>query len=679
MPPSSLYPFPRHHMYGADLKRPEFNAKDFDLPYVDDMRTVGQINGIGEREMNCEEQVKKGKKKKDKSKKHRESHEPLEAIAVDQETNTASSKRQAAFGASSSVAPLTASPNSKIKRSRKDEGPCLNTSQSHTKKRKHEDDNRTIVPDTSACEPKKKSKKKKKSDRKSDISRFTETQRMEGLNQAHCRLGEEQDSMPKPSVISKSSPKKTHEKQEELGNGKSCTNGQIHASISSPAPKNSTPLSTPVKSAKSSISASRKAYQMRVPHQSHEADIIAPETPPTTRQMSRQMTKTPMPFPPHSSRPTITTPKLSKKERVTVTLSDSSSQIQNAVPFTVPAAIRRPPISKTPVPLPKMTQPLTDEPKIKPKRHPEVPRASSETDSLPSSRSSSVSIMDVWLGRSGSTIDPGHTAQNNRSNHRETHEEASLNAFNQRFNELQLSVNFDHEREYLNQYLDWQAENESEGPFPCLGRATGCTPKKEEILKLSREEDINIVKALGADAVDEDTLKGATQAAQKAEELLKLTICARIPVPIGLIEGTWKLYCPKYSAHHVDKYAFGERTLRISTIAGFKVQNTYTAKLSIPPRSVLYSILTFSTPPHASFRVTMIKTAAEGYKMDLIFLGNGFLQMRVDLNVLLRGKPTETVGGKKGWMEFVGVHERAVQWTKANDELEDEQEVICKR
>jgi hypothetical protein len=85
---------------------------------------------------------------------------------------------------------------------------------------------------------------------------------------------------------------------------------------------------------------------------------------------------------------------------------------------------------------------------------------------------------------------------------------------------------------------------------------------------------------------------------------------------------------------------------------------------------MLFSILSFSVPPHASFRTTTVKTSAEGYKMDVVFLGNGYLQLRVDLSLLLSGKPTETKEGKRVVMEFVGVHERAVVWERREDELE---------
>lgn len=272
--------------------------------------------------------------------------------------------------------------------------------------------------------------------------------------------------------------------------------------------------------------------------------------------------------------------------------------------------------------------------------------------------------------RSGARIDP-FIARETKTKPRETHDDSSMNEFDTKFGGLLLAVNFSVEQEYLNQYHDWHTENDSEYPFPCLGKGSGCTPKKEDMLHLSKREDIDNLKTLEIAGGDKKDLQDAKERAKQAEEFLALAVRARLPVPVGRLEGMWTLYCPQYSEHHFDRYGYGMRTLTISRIAGFKDVNSYVGRLSIPPRSMGYSILTFQVPPHASFRTVTITTAHERYTMDVVFLGNGYLHLRVDLQLLLKGKPAELVGGKKAYMEFVGVHEKAVQWVEKKDGVEE--------
>jgi hypothetical protein len=70
-----------------------------------------------------------------------------------------------------------------------------------------------------------------------------------------------------------------------------------------------------------------------------------------------------------------------------------------------------------------------------------------------------------------------------------------------------------------------------------------------------------------------------------------------------------------------------------------------------------YTISLFEPPPHASFRTTTLRTVAEGYEMDIVFLGNGYVLLRVDLGLLLMGKSL----GEHGVMEFVGIKEKDAQ------------------
>lgn len=319
------------------------------------------------------------------------------------------------------------------------------------------------------------------------------------------------------------------------------------------------------------------------------------------------------------------------------------------------------------------TQPLSDEPKPRPRA---LSRAASTAGSTISG-GTTPSIKDLLTrvgkpySRSGAEIDPFVAPDVRKKTARETHEEASSKEFTERYKAAQKTVNFSDELEYLSSALSWRKANHALGPLPCLGiKASGCSTKKENILRLNREDASNLLKVVVTTEAEQAALEDAKQRALAAESLLAMAVAARVPVPLGKVEGVWKLYCPSYSDTHVDKYGYGQRTLSIFSVAGLKDAHAYTGRLSIPPRSMLYSILSFRVPPHASFRTTVVKTSVEGYKMEVVFLGNGFLLLRVDLRLLLSGKEMQTSEGKSVVMEFVGVHESAVVWREREDELE---------
>jgi hypothetical protein len=410
------------------------------------------------------------------------------------------------------------------------------------------------------------------------------------------------------------------------------------------------------------------------------AAILVPETPPSkAADRDKLLWKVPVPFPQlgpvHN---TATQRHLSRKERVTILLSTPTSAGDAPMPNYDPPAVTsgayRPSVANalSDANLIKHTKPEAKATKSKQRSRRDV----STTTSLAES-TSTPTIIDAFarIGkpyvRSSAEVDPFVSSEARVKEGRETAREVSMNVFNEKFQDLQQTVNFIEELDYMESYVKWDVAN---GPnqLPCLGTVTGCNAKKEEILRLSKGKDLTILKHLDAEASGLIALNDATNRARLADELLMLALKARVPVPIGCLEGTWTLYCPKYAEFHFDRYGYGKRTLTISSIAGFKHRNSYTARLNIPPRSMSYSILAFSTPAHASFRTSVVKTAAEGYTMELVFVGNGYLQLRVDLNLLLKGKATGEVEGKKVHMEFIGVHEKAVEWFETRNRTERE-------
>lgn len=340
------------------------------------------------------------------------------------------------------------------------------------------------------------------------------------------------------------------------------------------------------------------------------------------------------------------------------------------------------------------TQPLSDGPKSRPKP---LSRAASTAGSS-TSGGTTPSIKDLFArvgkpySRSGAEVDPFIAAEPKKKVILETHEELNATEFTTRYLLTQRAVNFSDERYYLDIATAWRTSNTALGPLPCLGqKASGCNSKRETILRLTRDDPTSHVKVQAADEADAATLALAKERGAAAESFLAMSIAARVPIALGVVEGEWKLFCPGYSEEHIDKYGYGQRTLRIFSVppsassssssfsrehnntdeSGNKEEQEeklYTARLSIPPRSMLYQLRPFSAPPHASFRSTVLKTCVEGYKMDIVFLGNGYLLLRVDLRLLLSGKEGE--GGSRV-MEFLGVHVGAVRWREEVDELEE--------
>lgn len=271
--------------------------------------------------------------------------------------------------------------------------------------------------------------------------------------------------------------------------------------------------------------------------------------------------------------------------------------------------------------------------------------------------------------RSGAGDDPFTAADPKPKKTSQTREEDAFDVFNENFLTMEKGVNWVEEDKYLVEQMRWDKDHQV---VPCLNKMTGCTAKKEELLRQSKEEGMEFLAQLETEDGDLVKLQEASAQAQRAEDLLMLATKAHVPVPVGRIEGKWTLYSPRYAETHFDKYGYGQRTLVISSIAGFRHKDCFTARLQIPPRTMSYTILTFHAPPHASFRTTTVKTASEGYTVELIFLGNGYLQLRADLRLFLSGtirKPHE----EDHVMEFIGIHDKATEWlTELKDDVEEE-------
>jgi len=399
-----------------------------------------------------------------------------------------------------------------------------------------------------------------------------------------------------------------------------------------------------------------------------QSEILVIETPPS--QLPRESTtpwKTPIPFP-------LSKSAVAPKSTAGLFPPASQTTDTSRTPSSAPSFLRRTkkddiePSSQdslTASNLRRYTQPLNDDPK---------PRPTGRAISVSSTGSLNIKDAIARMGKpspntptSSAEINPFFTPSSRKKATLESHVEASAHAFAKTFAASQATVNFTVEAKYLSEHISWRATNDAAGPLPCLKNATGCTAKSEQVLRLLREEPSHLLKISSVSDAEHAAFDAAVHSSLEAERFLCNAVTARVPVPLGTLDGVYTLYCPKYAATHIDKYGYGQRTLSIARPAGFKGGNTYTARLTIPPSPVACTLLAFKPPPHASLRVTTLTTSAEGYTMGLVCLGNGYVLLRVDMGLLLTGKKSEMGSGDVS-MEFVGVREvdargeGAVKW-----------------
>ncbi|KAH8726197.1 hypothetical protein GQ44DRAFT_758881 [Phaeosphaeriaceae sp. PMI808] len=408
------------------------------------------------------------------------------------------------------------------------------------------------------------------------------------------------------------------------------------------------------------LTCSSRHTTMKAPNQSPTkvgrdvSNVLVTETPPSQMsQATPSVWKTAIPF--SLSKPT-TSARGEHKRVMSMDLTIPTS-FDNDEPSYTPAIF--PKTNKVGEPstqdsltssnLLRYSAPLNDEPKPRPRRN---------AGSV--SSASSMSIKDAFTrmakpSPTGTTeSNPFFRPESKKKHQVETRKEADMIVFNTAFHATQQTVNFPAEQRYLAAHLSWRASNNSAGPLPCLTIATGCSLKAEAALRITQDNNATKHPITNPTSAPQR----AVTATLTAEFFLSNALSAKTPVPIGKLHGTYTLYCPNYTATHMDKYAYGQRTLSISRPAGFS-GTSYTARLMLPPRPMAFSILTFEPPPHASFRATRLTTAcAERYAMDLVCLGNGYVLLRLDMGLLLTGKKSER---GEVCMEFVGVRERDVK------------------
>ncbi|KAF2793756.1 hypothetical protein K505DRAFT_375111 [Melanomma pulvis-pyrius CBS 109.77] len=692
MPPKGLYSMPRHHLYGAHNPRRTFNTMDFDED-SDNADTISapMPQQDGASDLKPESETKEGKKKKKK-------HSHIPHVESDARATTSVDQR-------------SASPNIKAKRSSQKKEEKLgadHVSHSSARKRKRESEGRKETPSVTRAtsvdgfvigSDMLNSLETSMNDigasfrnwSNSTENGFEKDPKKEVGRKSNDMMGE-LNAKPKTSAQTANNPNTNKQKRKSGAEGDHDVKTSKSHTLSSPytsVPRKShVPFPPPPQSQMSALSALQKKEQQHQ-EKGHDSElVIIPETPPSAATKIPPTGRATTAFPKSTFsdalRAAILPP---KNQSATPILSSSRSDSDIQTPASSPAATPRPQKKSqkssdrsflSPATLEKMLniQPRATKPPAKLHSRHTSGDSSIET-SLPSS-GSSISIpasfdrVGMPYARSGASVDPFTQPEIKKKKHREPHEEAKITVFKQKFQHAQKTVNFSDEQDYLDKHLELSAEKVSASSYPCLGKATGCTSKKEKILQEGKEEGNSVVQFQEVGGNDPDAMVDATQRVLKAEDFLMTAVRARIPVPIGPLAGTWTLFCPKYAEHHFDRYSLGQRTLTIYEVVGSMDPGTFTARLNIPPRSTSFVVGSFAAPPHASFRTTVLKIVPEGYKIEVVFLGNGYLQLRADLNLLLRGKPTEMADGKNVYMEFVGKNEKALEWVEKKNELEEE-------
>ncbi|KAG9196687.1 hypothetical protein G6011_01808 [Alternaria panax] len=741
MPPRGLYHIPRHNLTGQDvsMKRESFNSMDF--KEAEKLVPVTTNDGTADDVVNNERAQRKQEKRERKEERRLNREAKVAKATAEEKQNTppVNATSTATFAATP-VKNRRYGPRGPYKK--REKGPD-GTLVSAAKKRKREFEapvDSPTVTDKGLADADNwlgPSFKKNMEDNKNSLTRLasifdqqvnktaTLTElpsekpwRPVGLDKKTVVKSIE-TAIPKASEIKKKVPKPSETqpktKKQKLKKAPMAPNMEnVPRVIKAPVPvpfvtsalaaePKSTPVPLPQKSPgvlKRSVS---ESPTKKTKADLRESEVLVSETP--LSQMSCTLATTPrvraIPF----SLPPVVT--MAKETKTTPSTLESSPDIPLIVATKSPMAQKRiigsqgsvNPLtssqadSLTTANLMRFKQPLNDVPKPRPGGR----RSMSEVPSTSSSSSTTTrrSIRDMLMrpNKPYTRPDDKLSLSNSKKKHIEKHDEANLATFTSTFTASRRTVNFTDEAEYLDEYSEWLSDSEAAGALPCLKQASGCTNKSEKLLQLQHSDATSAFQVIVTNESEAATTAADIERAHTATTYLRYSIQTRVPMPLGTIEGTFKLYCPRYSTTHVDKYGFGLRTLTITSIAGLNpMSGAYTARLSVPPRSMPYPIQAFEAPPHASFRTVTLKTVAEGYKMDVVFLGNGYLILRVDLHLILNGKSAGEAKAKAGkgkgkgkgigmegktkagvdiW-EFLGVNEKAVVWEPQVDELEKE-------
>lgn len=708
MPPNGLYRMPQHHLtgQGASMKRPSYNSMDF----KEDEEPAPIRTNDGATDETAEEEKAKQKQEKAERKEARRLKRLSKEAKATKEPEKVEGKQNTPPVDATPTVKLAATP---LKNGRygprgpykkREIGPD-GTPVSAAKKRKRESEAAVPMPATVPMESTRKRPGRPKASDKKDIVESNKTAKKFVKSGETKAKKQKLEKAPAASDLHKSSkvvktPVPAPSVAAALSSRPRQTPVPLPQKTTVPLPQK-TRVPLPQKSPHTLKEGVSKSSAKKTKAASAQSEVLVTETP--LSQMSRTPTTTPrvsaIPFslaPAQSSAMTT-----AKKNEKAPTFDESSpdiplitiAKLAKADKHVVSSQGSVNPLTKSQIEsftsanLMNFKEPLNDAPKSRPRGRRAVSEATSTTSST--SSSTTQSVLDMYLRPNKPYTRPGEELSpfdKKRKKHMEKHIEASFAVFATAFTTSQRTINFTDEAEYMEEYDEWLYDSKEAGPLPCLPQVTGCSPKSEQLLQLQRSDDTDTaaLRVVVTNALEVEKATADIKRAETASTFLRYSILTRVPLPLGAIEGSWKLYCPMYTETHVDNHGFGQRTLRISSIIGLSAASgAHSASLSIPPRSMPYATHAFHTPPHASFRTVQAKTVADDHKIYIMFLGNGYLKLRVDLHLLTTGKTaTEKKAAKMGkqakikagqgiW-ELLGVHEKAIDWEPEVDELEKE-------
>jgi hypothetical protein len=164
---------------------------------------------------------------------------------------------------------------------------------------------------------------------------------------------------------------------------------------------------------------------------------------------------------------------------------------------------------------------------------------------------------------------------------------------------------------------------------------------------------------------------------QEAYSALEAALKTSRTVPIGPIDGgEWDLYSTEYLSHYFDEVHLGKR-LRLGKLydnfgdiipGAICEPGQVSAELHIYPEGHL-DIYPFDPPTQASLEPVIVKSW-QNHEVELIFLGNAYLKLRVELDVLMKGKPAQRHNREPKMIEFSGT------WISDEERRRQRQEFI---
>jgi hypothetical protein len=169
--------------------------------------------------------------------------------------------------------------------------------------------------------------------------------------------------------------------------------------------------------------------------------------------------------------------------------------------------------------------------------------------------------------------------------------------------------------------------------------------------------------------------RGMETNVQQAYRVLEAALRAGKSVPIGPIDGgRWDLYSAEYFSHYFIE-------VQVTKVLSFHKNDCYdeaipeficgpdqvSGELHIYPEGHL-DIYPFVPPTHASLELVVVKAARLDQDLEIIFLSDGYLKLKVKLDVLIKGEsaPHDICDTKV--IEFFGIWISDEEWRRQRQE-----------